>query len=462
MKAWEKAGLTKEQGEIAKVFPGLLDLSIPQALTLYRDDHSLFRGEAKRARRQKRYIDEYRKTFGSVEGLPGLEHERLLMHLHDFYVGDVRQADRQTMPMYHGGGNDFPANREIFRLALRDVDHVYEHLVGLLPEEVSVGKRRFRLRERLAIAHEVRSEDLLDLLQLAKSKDRRIRHQARCRLILAQTCFGARRDGFAPDELHGLAKDFRSFVGRAFFADSLGEPVHIVAELDPHDGYVCKSYQIVEHDRPVPDPASHRFILPAFRQTVPRRRKENRPPLQIFFFLRHKERMLLKQLDKKIVFPQIMGIGDPIAMMFVVEREDVERLVPEVREILVPCPGMVADMNSTFGHRLGSERLDPRNQRSSKLYEALKYVARMQDRMVEVQFLPMAAWINAHAARSDVNHAWYKMKRYLGSAYPTLFPDTWTGVPWSDIELQIECIQHAISADSRVTRHASRDMASTV
>ncbi|MCK9361493.1 hypothetical protein M0Q28_04695 [Patescibacteria group bacterium] len=443
MTTYKKAGLTAEQYKIADVFPGLLDLDRPQAKLMYKDEHSLFRGEAKRKRRQERHLNSFFRRRQLLDYSPGVLRDNELVHFHDFYVGRLRDVSRRSFPMY--GKGTYEQNEDRFRRSVADVESVYAYLRKLAPEEVLVGRRYVRIHEHLKLVDDVRTEDPLELLRLAKLRDRMVSHQARCRLILAQTCFSARMDGYAPDELRTYEEDLRGAMDRAFFADPEGEPVHIVAELDPNDHYVCKRHHVVEVGQPVPEPRDDLFVMQVYRRAVPRRRKPGAPPIHIYFFLRHKQRMLLKQLDKGIIFPQTVGIGDSVAMMFVVEREDLSKLVSEVQEVVVPNPGMVADLNSSIGHRLGSERLDPRNRRSSKLYEAMKYGARIEDRMVEVQFLPMAAWINSLAARSDVNHAWYKMKRYAASAYPTLFPETWSGIPWRSRALQNRCIAHSIS-----------------
>jgi len=444
VKPWKKAGLSREQHAISQTYPGLLDLSLRQIGILYRDDHSLFHGEAKRLRRLERYLKDFAGKRERMGYSPRQMHEDTLMAFHDFFVNDVKREHCITMPMYEGGPRDFEANRNDFIRSIRDVENIYRHLTKLLPKQIRVRGRWLDTAAQLEIDPHVRIEDPLELLRLAKAGDRRIRHQARSRLVLAQACFGARRDGYAPDQLAKAEEDLRDFVGRALFSDPEGDPMYVVAELDPHDHYLCRKVEFLPHDGPMPESRPDRFVMEAYRQTVPRRRKPGAEPIRMFHFIRHKERMMLKMLDKKVVFPKITGIGDPLAMMFVVDQDDLSRLVSEVREILVPCPGMVADMNSSIGHRKGAERLDPKNRRSSRLYEAMKYVARMQDRMVEVQFLPMAAWINALAAHSDVNHRWYKMKRYLASAYPVLFPTTWSGIPWSDRNLRRQCIAHTV------------------
>ncbi len=444
MKAWKKAGLTPEQHEIAKLSPGLLDLDPRKAMILYEDDHSLFHGEVRRLRRLRRFLKVQEDRLDTMSYAPSVSHASMLQRLHDFYVGDIVSRERQTVPMYRGNPGSYEENGQMFRAAIRDVDDIYAHLTNLLPEEIMYKRKSFALRRRARLEDDVHIDDPLELLRLARKGDRRIRHQARCRLILAQACFEARRDGYAPDELRLFEQYIGGFLGRHFFADQEGEPVHIVAELDPSDRFLCKSYVVIEDGQPVPDSTPERFVMEAFRQTVPRRRGKSGRPLQIFFFVRHKQRMVLKLLDRKIRFTDLIGIGDPIAMMFVVERDDLQRLVSEVREIIVPCPGMVADLNSSIGHRLGAERLDPKNKRSSKLYEAMKYVARMQDRMVELQFLPMAAWINALASRCDVNHRAYKTDRLLGGPYQTLLPTSWSGIPWTERSLKRQCIDFAI------------------
>ncbi len=444
MQPWKRAGLTREQSLIAKLSPGLLDLDTRQARILYDDDHSLFHGEAKRLRRLGRFLREQEVRLGTMGYKPAVMHASMQQRLHDFYVGDIESPERQTMPMYWGNPASFEENAQTFRAAVRDVEHIYAHLTKLLPEEITLKRKSFELRRMAKLDDDVRIDDPLELLRLSKVGDRHIRHQARCRLILAQACFEARRDGYAPETLRRFEQSTNEFLGRHFFEDQEGEFVHIVAELDPADRYLCRSYEVIEDGKPVPEPTPTRFVMSASRHTVPRRRGKSGRPLQIFFFVRHKQRMMLKLLDRKIRFTDLIGIGDPIAMMFVVERDDLRRLVSEVREVIVPCPGMVADLNSSIGHRLGSERLDPRNKRSSKLYEAMKYVARMQDRMVEMQFLPMAAWINAKASKCDVNHNAYKLGRYLQGPYPTLFPTSWTGIPWSDPALRRQCIAYAL------------------
>ncbi|MCC6563610.1 hypothetical protein IT087_01830 [Candidatus Uhrbacteria bacterium] len=442
MTAYKKAGLTAEQRKIADAFPGLLDLEPSQVRILFEDEHSLFRGEAKRRRRQERHLDGFFHRRELLGYSPSRLRDNELVHFHDFYVGRLRDPYRKTAPMY--GKGSYEQNADRWRASIADVENVYSYLIKLAPEEVRLGHRSVRVRELLRLADDVRTEDPLELLRLTKVSDRMVRHPARCRLILAQICFNARMDGYAPDELQAFEEDLRGFMDRAFFEEPEGDPVHIVAELDPNDHYVCKRHHVVESGQPVPEPRDDVFVMQVFRRRVPRRRKPDAPPVCIYYFLRHKQRMLLKQLDKGIPFPQTLGIGDAVAMMFVVEREDLGKLVSEVQEVVVPDPGQVADLNSSIGHRLGSERLDPRNRRSSKLYEAMKYGARIEDRMVEVQFLPLAAWINSLAARSDVNHAWYKMKRYAASAYPTLFPTSWSGVPWHSPALRRRLIAHSI------------------
>jgi len=115
--------------------------------------------------------------------------------------------------------------------------------------------------------------------------------------------------------------------------------------------------------------------------------------------------------------------------------------------VLVPSPGMVTDANSSIGYRLGGEKLDERNRHSSKLYEAMKYVSRLWDRPVEVQFLPLAAWINQRHSRSEARHDVYKMKQALATPLPNLFPQEFVGIPWMHGELQARCTNYAIGSN---------------
>jgi len=101
-----KAGLTPEEVEIAKTYPGLLDLSQAQIMTLYRDDHSLFHGESKRLRRLERYLKEFTSKRERMGYSPQQMHEDTLMAFHDFFVNDVKRKNCITMPMYEGASKE--------------------------------------------------------------------------------------------------------------------------------------------------------------------------------------------------------------------------------------------------------------------------------------------------------------------------------------------------------------------
>jgi hypothetical protein len=441
----KQTGLTQEQYELARVFPGVMHFTLEQQRLLNRDTHSLFHGERVRTRNLVRYLRQESREIEPRNYPPDVVHHTMLRAFHDFFVGDPLRPEQKRGCPYRGGPEDFKHNVETFQHAMLDVDDVYAHLRRLLPEELLVNGKYVRLRERLVVDPDVQMDDPLELLRLTRTKDTRIRHQARCRLILAQACFEGRRDGFKPEDLEAEARANHTFLRRNFFAGPEGEPVHVVAELDPEDRYVCRRHRVLSEGEPVPEPREDLAVIALHRQEIPM--GHGRPTLKIFFFIRHKQRMLLKMLDKHIRFTQLVGIGDPIATMFVVEREDLDAVVNRVREVFVPSPGMVTDANSSIGYRLGSEPLDPKNKRSSNLYEAMKYVSRLWDRPVEVQFLPLAAWINARFSRSRARHDAYKMTQALATAFPALFPEAFTDIPWSKAELHARCLAYAIGAD---------------
>jgi hypothetical protein len=167
--------------------------------------------------------------------------------------------------------------------------------------------------------------------------------------------------------------------------------------------------------------------------------------VEVFFFNRSKKNIAVKQVSKLIRFLELTGIGDGIAMKFVVDKDRLNHVVRHVRQVLARCPGQVCDQGSSIGYRLGQERLDPRNRHSSKYYEAMKFNLRLWDRIYEMQFVPVVTWINEQCSHTEVNHGIYKVTKLIDLVYPMLFPEPLVLVPWHQTTLRRQCEAHILA-----------------
>lgn len=439
--------LAEAEQRVARQFPGLLTLTRQQFRALHRDPHTLFHGEAIRFFRfLLRELDGMQRSLEPMPYEPWRKRDVLLRTLHDFFVGDPGDLARKSAPMYRGSPGDFPKNKELWEFACHDVEQVNQELVKYVPPSVIVDGKELPLHGMMKRPELVLTDDPLELIDMARPRHiATIRHHARVKLTLAQFCFEARRNGHDPETLRRERISLERFLGFRLFSEREAEPMAIMADLDPREQFRCRDWQALEHATLPPGPAElHRVLLKTERRYVKSSRDGRMIPC--FFSLREKRNLALKALRKDIRFLQLIGIGDAIGMMFVVDRADLDELVREVRRVLVACPGQVADQGSSIGYRLGAQKLDARNTHSSEQYEAMKYSALVGDRIVEVQFVPTMPWIDSHCMHSRVNHGWYKLDQLLHSVFPVLFPERLTGIPWQHDDLRRACINHVLAA----------------
>ncbi len=429
---------------VLRQFPGLPTLTPGQFLTMFNDEHALLHGEVKRWRLLCRLIDEKRNEFTIAGNAPEVVHDSLLRVIHRFFVGQLTDRYRTTAPMYAGTPADFEEDERRWIAACADVESVYTYLMTYLPPLVRLGRKRASLADRLKRPVVVSTEhDLLRLIELVRfHEDASVRHYARAKLVLAQFCFEARKEQHEPDRLRREAAELASFIGRCVFGGGPGEAVEIVADLDPTRRYSCISWQAVKPGQSETLGYKNPFVIPTREQRI---HLPSGRTISCYFSIRSKQHVALKALVKDIRFLDLMGIGDAVAMRFMVQAEDVDEFVRFIRGVIVPCPGQVCDQGSSIGFRAGNAPLDRKNKQSSKSYEAMKYIARICGRAVEVQIVPVNAWINAQCMHDRVNHSWYKLLKYLDEVLPILFPEHLFGIPWENPALRRQAVAHILS-----------------
>lgn len=430
---------------VLRQFPGLVTLTPRQYVDLIQDEHALVYGEVKRWRLLCRLIDDRRKEFVRVGYAPETVHDSLLRVVHRFFVGQLTDGHRTTVPMYAGTPADFEEDVRRWKAACADVESAYGYLMTYLPSAARLHRKQMLLRERLTRPVIVTTtSDVLTLIDLVRHhQDQIVRHYARAKLVLAQFCFEARKEGYEPDRLRREATDLGAFIGRSVFADDPGESVDIVADLDADHRYACRRWQALNPGQAAPSDYAHPFVISTRRQTI---RLPNGRSISCYFSIRSKQHVVLKALVKDIRFLDLLGIGDAVAMRFMIQAEDLDEFVSFIRGIIVPCPGQVCDQGSSIGFRGGKAPLDRNNRQSSKSYEAMKYVSRICGRAVEVQIVPVHAWINAQCMHDKVNHAWYKLSKYLEEVFPILYPEHLIGIPWGSPSLRWQAVAHILSA----------------
>ncbi len=429
---------------VLRQFPGLPTLTMEQFKCFTNDEHALLHGEVRRWRLLCRHIDEQCLGFTRAGYAPETIHNALLRVIHRFFVGRLTDIHRTTVPMYLGVPSDFEEDTRCWAASCRDVEATYAYLLGYLPASVHVHRKMLPLKERLSRPASVTTEtDLLTLINLARfDMDPMVRHYARTKLVLAQFCFESRKEGYEHDRLRREATDLGAFIGRSVFGGDPGEAMELVADLDPASRYACREWHVVRPGHSEKLGYGHPFVIQTQQHRI---YLPNRRTISCYFSIRPKRHVVLKALVKDIRFLDVMGIGDAIAMRFMVQAEDLDEFVRFIRGILVPCPGQVCDQGSSIGFRGAKTPLDPGNRQSSKSYEAMKYVARIGGRAVEVQIVPIHAWINAQCKHDRVNHSWYKLSRYLEEVFPIVFPEHLVGVPWENKSLRRQAITHVLS-----------------
>jgi len=418
---------------LAKKFPALVLFDTRRLVLFLRDPHSILYGEMRRWRILREAL-ERKRSIAERQGYTESERMELLeRELHDFFVGDLSRASgRKTLPMYAGTPADFERNKHIWKDACRDVEEMYDYLTKYLPRYLMSCGRSYDRTELLCLPDEVRKErNPICLIQIAQSGGRDdsewVRHCARVKLVLAQAFFEYRRAGFAHETLEDFSLQVQHMVECRLLKRNSRQETRIIAELDSSDVFACQDFWFCENPREIISASPARFVMEANRYTVVCKGGEEVP---ILFSVRPKRFPVLKGLVKDIRFSQLANIGDTIAMAFIVDDEQsLDKIVSEVRRIVVPCPGSVCDQNSNLGWREGRS-LDASNPISSAKFRAMKYNALVADRVVEVQFVLTRNYIESKCRRDDAHHGCYKAKQYFLHVFPILFPEKLRGIPW--------------------------------
>lgn len=447
-------GLSEVEQRIANQFPHALSPTLAQFRSLYHDKHSAFFGELVRWRNLLGFLDAKRQDFELMGNPPERVSDLLRKTLHGRYVGELEDLGRRTLPMYRGTAADFEHDLIHWREACKTVEDMYDFIRKFLPP----GKMKLNGLSRdlkvitLRDERVRRTDDPLELIAQARPKaafvsrvERRRSHEARLKLALAQFNFESARDGYAAATLEDMSVKLERFIIRNLFDGHAPDSVHIEAELDPSNGYRCRDWKIVETGEPFAEARDDLFVAAVKRYHM--RCGDKRIP--VFFEVRPKRHLALKALIKEIRFLQLMGMGDSVAMMFIVDGEHLDEIVTYIRPIIVPCPGSVAFQGSSIGYRNGRQ-LDLLNTRSSPDYEAMKFECRTDDRVVEVQFVPTKPWINSRSAHNRANHNWYKLKGLLEEVFPILYPKHLYGIPWQSGALREACIRHVLKFTSTI------------
>lgn len=416
-------------GDLIKKVPGGVTLPTWLVREHIRDRHSLLYGEARRLRFLLKKLREERLRLSQTTLTPKQQHDVLLRILHAHFVGDPDDDGARHARMYRGTLANFSQDRKLWREACDDVEAFYAFLIERLPRNATIGDRRRDLHLRLRRPEEVsKTWDPIVLLDAAvRSPDRLVRHFARQKLAFAQMSWELRRGRLNPFVLAERSTQLEGFVKRTLLGGQAGERVHVVCDLDPQNAYRCRAWQVVEPGAVLPEQTPHRAVFPVTRYSVVV--EESGESLPVLFFIRPKKHPLLKVLIKRIRFLDLAGIGDGVAMMFVIEHEHLDKLVEQVRRILVRCPGQVCDQGSSIGHRNG-QRADETNQHSSADYEVMKYICKLWEEVAEFQFVPTISWANAKCSHDRVNHDWYKSMQVTADLLPICFPEHLFGIIW--------------------------------
>lgn len=418
--------------EYALKFPGALSLVHRRFGEFKRDRHSLVYGEVKRLRMTQDFLRKERARLAHCDQTDEERHDVLLRAFHRYYVGLPTHRHARHARMYRGTPADYDDDLISWREACGDVEGMYDYLIERLPRYVTLDGQRRDLKHLLRRPDVLRETwDPIHLLDFATaggmSRNERIfRHFARQKLVFAQISWEFRRSSLNPYALEERSGQVEAFIKQNMFGGQRGERVHVVCELDAAHANHCRKWYCVEPGGDIPAPHHQRIILQATRYYVTTPEGKRIPT---YFFIRPKKHPLFKALIKRIRFLRLMGIGDGVAIKFVVEDDHLDELTDEVRRIMVRCLGQVCDQGSTIGERNG-QPADPANRYSSEDHEVMKYVCMLWEEMTEFQFVPPTSWRNETCSHSRVNHDWYKLLQITADILPLFYPMHLFGVPW--------------------------------
>lgn len=432
----------------AHVFPGLIETRVdrPYAEALgLADPSSTLAGELVRQREVLRFLREKEAWYLKIGASPETILEKLEVDLYGYFHGTWEALSGRThVPMYRG--DNFSADRAHWVNACGEVDDIFGYLEKFLPESI-----RLRTGSRVRLASAMREVDELrgqtnpvELIKLAAgsaktSADVRRRHQARVRLILAQLAYELRRAGYDPETLSQREERLGGFLRQRMFAGEASNEVRVLVTLDPRLNNAMREYRIFRKGEAIPRLRAHQYVLRAKERVI---KTDTGVEIPVLVSLRGKKLIPLKMLLKQSRATELLGIGDALAMRFVVNREHHQLLIDHVRKFFARLPGCVADQVTNMGKVSG---MDGKNSRTSSAFEAAKFVVRVLDTMLEVQFPPMETWVGNELATDGASHLVYKLNGLTGNVFPVLFPFIVYGIPWTDEGLKAEVLNRTLA-----------------
>jgi hypothetical protein len=132
----------------------------------------------------------------------------------------------------------------------------------------------------------------------------------------------------------------------------------------------------------------------------------------VFFDSRIKKHQSLKRVRKSE--PRHHQLDDLCGVKFVFFNErDLLAGVDRIRQTLARYPGCV------FGE-----------------YRAMKFNILLFGRYYEVQVMFIEDWINEQASHGSENHKLYKLRKYMDTLFPRMWPQVIYGVDWKDPALR--------------------------
>jgi hypothetical protein len=256
---------------------------------------------------------------------------------------------------------------------------------------------------------------------------RRIAFEGRRQLRLAQLEFQAALNGCAEDRLQNYIADLRAFLEKDFFSGHSTRFL-IEADLDSHHRYRVKGG--VRCRRPDEPESECPKGMTRFKMNLDVRLLKGGTP--VFFDSRIKKHQSLKRVRKSE--PRHHQLDDLCGVKFVFFNErDLLAGVDRIRQTLARYPGCVFGEASNFTH---AGILDPANVHSSDEYRAMKFNILLFGRYYEVQVMFIEDWINEQASHGSENHKLYKLRKYMDTLFPRMWPQVIYGVDWKDPALR--------------------------
>lgn len=121
-------------------------------------------------------------------------------------------------------------------------------------------------------------------------------------------------------------------------------------------------------------------------------------------------------------------VEDRSGLLLVAQKEDVLDIAELISMLIVERGGMIVeDLEANFDQ---DQPNDKANTASSKNYKVAKMLIRWKGRLVELQFVTLHDYFSSKVALSEVNHDLYKLRQYLRTIFPLLFPKDLYGVDW--------------------------------